>query len=173
MCTLRSLYSGRVHMTTGVRQVCSCNTTKCMHRLASCGAQQIDYILRIHARTTHIFMRYLLLMRSDFNFLFDRQHRGELSTALSICLPLVILDFCCDLGSVSLVVRFENTILEPQVLQFALQIIELSHVVFRCSPMKVATVVVLHPYNSRFCRYRTRAPMLLSSPTPHTHVPTT
>lgn len=57
-------------------------------------------------------MRYVLLVRSDLNFLFDRQDGGKLSTTLPIRLPLVVVDFCSDLGSVPLVVRFEYTVLE-------------------------------------------------------------
>ena len=92
---------------------------------------------------THIFVRYLLLVRSDFDFLLDRQDGWELSTALSICFPLVIVDFRGDLGSVSLVVRFEYAILEPQVFQFALQIIQLSHRVgVYVRPVDVALYIV-------------------------------
>lgn len=46
---------------------------------------------------THIFVRYLLLVSPDFYFLFDCQDRGELSTALSIGLPLVVINFGGDL----------------------------------------------------------------------------
>lgn len=62
---------------------------------------------------THIFMRHFLFMQTDFDFLFDSQDGWELSTTLSIGLPLIVFHFGGNLRRVPLIEGSKYTIFEP------------------------------------------------------------